>query len=241
MKKRFVHYQFVLCAVVICGLLAMSALSKSEAQALASEGVGKMIDIVSDPIAAVAQEQSERRPLESVPVLPTIGCCKCLGGTNGLDLSTVSFNNWIVKDSTTNSAWATAAFVTPVNSAWNLNSGAAKWISVSPNGGTGGILGHTYEYRLNFFVSTCAIEQRVTLTGTCGGDDEISVFIDNTTSANLLSQCTGGWCFNTSNPPPPFNRVVGAGTHTLIAIVKNGSLGPAGMFVNAKLTGVCVH
>ncbi|MFL6274809.1 MAG: hypothetical protein ACJ74G_06305 [Blastocatellia bacterium] len=242
MKKRIVHYRFLLCAVVLCGLLASLTFTGSETHAFNAEGIGKITNTVPGAMADATQEPGERQtvsPGAVQPLAPTLGCCKCLGGTTGLDLSTASFNNWIVKDTTTNSAWATAAFVTLINPAWNLNTGPSKWVSTVANGGMGSVAGHIFEYQLAFTVSACVIEQRVTLTGNCGGDDEIWVYLDNTTSANLLSQCTGGWCFNTSNPPPAFNRLVGAGSHTLIVKVKNGSPSPSGMFVNAKLTGNC--
>ena len=164
----------------------------------------------------------------------TLGCCKCLGGTNTLDLSTISSNNWTVNNNP-------VVFLGPINSYWNINPGPARWVSTAANGGTGSIATGTYDYQLKFTVPACAIEQRVTLTGNFGGDDDVYVYLDNITSVNLISQCTGGWCFNTphkvlSTITP---RVVGPGTHTLIVRIVNSGPSPSGMFVNAKLSGAC--
>jgi hypothetical protein len=167
----------------------------------------------------------------------TLGCCKCLGGSNALDLSTITSNSWTV----TNPGGLTSpvVFVLPIHTAWNLNPGLAKWISTVPSGNNSVPFG-PYEYRLRFVVPQCVIEQRVVLTGNDGGDDDVDVYLDSTVPANLLSHCAGGWCFNTSNPPPPFTpRNVGPGGHTLIVKVNNSSLSPHGMFVNAKLTSTC--
>jgi hypothetical protein len=168
------------------------------------------------------------------PTVPTLGCCKCLGGTNTLDLSTITSNNWTVSNNP-------VAFLGPINSYWNLNTGPAKWVSTAANGGMGNVPPGTYDYKLPFVVPHCSIEQRVTLSGNYGGDDNIFVYLD--TNANLISQCTGGWCFNTNNPPPAIsNYVVPQGPHTLIVRVVNtgASPSPSGMFLNAKLTGTCV-
>jgi len=163
---------------------------------------------------------------------PTLGCCKCLGGTNSLDLSTTSSNNWTVNS-------APVSFLTAVHPLWNINPGPAKWVSTVPTGSTNGIAAGIYEYRLDFFVPACTIDQRVTLTGNFGGDDDVSVFLDNTSNP-VISQCTGGWCFNTPKKTlTTFSTGVGSGGHALIVRVKNDSQGPSGMFVNAKLTGTC--
>ena len=178
-------------------------------------------------------DQARTRP-ELAPA-PTLGCCRCLGGTNTLDLSTVSSNSWIVNNNP-------VVFLAQIHPLWNINPGPAQWVSTVVTGGTGIIPKGTFDYSLKFVVPRCAIEQRVTLTGNFGGDDGVSLYLDNTTSAPI-AQCTGGWCFNTphktlSTIPP---TVVGPGTHTLIVRVENGGPSPSGMFVNAKLTGECVR
>jgi hypothetical protein len=162
-----------------------------------------------------------------------LGCCKCLGGTNTLDLSSVSSNNWRVNNSP-------VAFPSAINSYWNLNPAPAQWVSPLANGSTNAVPPGTYDYKLDFVVPNCSIGQKVTLSGRYGGDDNIYVYLDNIASANLISQCTGGWCFNTQNPPPQFPNypVVTPGIHTLIVRVVNGG-GPSGMFINARLTGTC--
>src|SRR6266436_438625 len=183
--------------------------------------------------AATAAAQTDRvRPDagEAGPAVPTLGCCKCLGGTNTLDLSTISSNNWTVNGNP-------AVFLGPINSYWNINPRPAKWVSTSATGGTGNVTVGTYDYKLKSVVPACAIEQRVTLTGNYGGDDDVSVYLDST----LIAECTGGWCFNTphkvlSTLPA---TLVSTMPHTLLVRVNNSG-GPSGMFVNAKLTSACV-
>jgi|GEM_PF-1005588 len=165
--------------------------------------------------------------------LPTLRCCECLGKTNTLDLSTVSSNHWTVK----NPANVTSAvtYVSPKHSAWTLPTGAAQWVSTTANGYTSQPAG-VYEYRLQFRVPECVIGQTVTLSGNVGGDDDIAVYLDNTT--NVLSTCSGGGCFGPNTPPALYAVVAPPGVHTLIVRVTNGG-GPTGMFVNARLTGQC--
>ncbi|HEX8147005.1 MAG TPA: hypothetical protein VF591_07485 [Pyrinomonadaceae bacterium] len=171
----------------------------------------------------------------------TLGCCKCLGGTNTLDLSTVSSNRWTVNNG------APAVFQTAVHPLWNLNPGPAAWVSTAAGGGTGNVPAGIFEYRLDFFVPKCTIGQEVTLTGNYGGDDDVDVFLDDATGQAVqqnpffLSRCAGGWCFNTpqkSLQAQSFTRAVGPGPHTLIVKVTNSG-GPSGMFVNATLNAAC--
>jgi hypothetical protein len=187
--------------------------------------------------ATSAMAQIDRvRPNEGNVIVkgPTLGCCKCLGGTNTLDLSTISSNNWTVNGNPVVS-------LTQIHSAWNINPGSAQWISTSASGGTGNVNSGTYDYQLNFTVAKCTIPQTVTLSGTYGGDDIIAVYLDST--SNLISKCAGtsGWCFNISNAPPPISGYpVTPGNHTLLVKVSNSG-GPSGMFINAKLTSACAN
>lgn len=161
---------------------------------------------------------------------PALGCCKCLGGSNTLDLSTNGSNAWTV-----NNGNPTVVQASP-HPAWNLNTNGAKWVSTAANGSSTLAPG-TYDYKLTFVVPECVISQSVTLKGKVGGDDDVQVFFDNT--SNALTPLCAGWCFNTQNPPPPFTQTnIGPGPHTLIIRVKNGG-GPSGMFVNAQVTGAC--
>jgi hypothetical protein len=168
----------------------------------------------------------------------TLGCCKCLGGTNTLDLSTVSSNNWTVNGNP-------VAFLSAIHPLWNLPTGPAKWVSTIASGGTGGIPPGAYEYRLKFVVPACSIDQTVTIAGNYGGDDDVpGVFLDNlsTSSSVSLASCSGGWCFNSTNNTNPrtFTYNVLPGTYYLRVKVQNG-VGPSGMFVNAKLSGNCTR
>src|SRR3954468_1255057 len=70
----------------------------------------------------------------------TLGCCKCLGGTNTLDLSTISSNSWTVNGKP-------VVFLTAIHPLWNLPTGPAKWVSTVANGGSASITAGPYEYR----------------------------------------------------------------------------------------------
>lgn len=171
--------------------------------------------------------------------VPSLGCCQCLGGTNALDLSTVSSNPWTVNGG--------AAFFLPApNAAWNLNPGPAQWVSTAA-GGVTAVAPGAYEYRLNFIVPACAIGQTVTLSGNYGGDNNVAIFLDDASgqadasNPNFVAQCLrSGYCFNSVHNPslPSFGRAVTPGSHVLIVKVQNDD-GASGMFVNAKLVGAC--
>jgi hypothetical protein len=191
--------------------------------------------------ASAASAQGGRigpsRAVEVGPAIPaqgrvaTLGCCKCLGGTNTLDLSTIPSNAWTVNNG------SPVSFLTSIHPLWDINPGAAKWVSTAANGGTGSIPAGTSEYRMSFFVPECTIGQSVTLTGNVGGDDGFQAFLDN--PAGLLAQCNTGWCFNKGHVQlQTFTKTVVPGPHMLIVRVDNGG-GPSGMFVNATLTGAC--
>jgi hypothetical protein len=164
--------------------------------------------------------------------MPVIGCCKCLGGTSSINLSTTSGNNWTFSGNP-------VVFLASPNSYWNLPTGGASWVSTVATGASANLPVGTTEYELKFRVLNCTIPQKVTLTGNVGGDDEISVYLDSTSNPALTSCSAGGWCFNTKNPPPAINTTVTSGIHTLIVRVKNGMVSPTGMFVNATLTSNC--
>lgn len=183
--------------------------------------------------SAIAQIDRARPNSDSIIVKgPTLGCCKCLGGTNTIDLSTISPNNWTVNNNP-------AVFLPQmqINSAWNINPGPAQWVSTSAGGGNGST--GDFDYKLSFVVPDCTIRQTITLSGNYGGDNTVSVYLDNTT--NLVSACSGIWCFSTSHQSlPTFSKPVMPGPHTLIVRVNNAG-GPSGMFINARLTGDCAH
>jgi hypothetical protein len=203
----------------LSSLLAVCAFTFFVVMSSAPAQVSRSTEIVDTQAAAV----------------PTLGCCKCLGGSNTLDLSTVSSNQWTVNGSP-------VVFVTTVNPFWTMNPSPANWVSTVANTTTN-VPGITYDYKLAFAVPRCTIEQRASLSGSFAGDDDVFVYLDSAVPPKLIAQCTGGWCFNISHKPiPTFNNyAVGPGSHTLIVRVKNAAGGPSpsGMFINAKLTGNC--
>jgi hypothetical protein len=183
--------------------------------------------------AQLAPDRGEiRTPAATVA---TLSCCKCLGGSNALDLSTITTNNWTINGNP-------VAFLTTLHPAWNLNTNGAKWVSIVAAGATNVPAG-AYEYKLNFAVPACTIEQRVTLAGNYGGDDDVlGVFLDNLTTSTSasLAACSGGWCFNSTlnTNPRTFSVNVAPGNYVLRVKLQNNG-GPSGMFVSAKLNSTC--
>jgi len=179
----------------------------------------------------------ERERVPAAGNVPTLGCCRCLGGSNSLDLSTIASNNWTVNGNP-------VAFLTAIHPAWDFSPGTAQWVSTVATGGTGSVAPGLYDYKLKFVVPNCAIEQRVTISGRFGGDDDVlSLALENigTSAVIPLGSCSGGWCFNTANNSNPrtFSSInVPPGAYYLRMKIQNSG-GPSGMFVNAKLTSTC--
>lgn len=184
--------------------------------------------VFSNLVMAQVERISIPGPIKGVPNLP---CCKCLEGGNSLDLSTTPANKWTVNGSP-------VAFVSPVNAGWISPTGTAQWVSTVVDGSTSwtSVPAGNYEYKLQFHIPDCAIDQEVTLSGTLGGDNSVEIDLD--TTSNKLAECITGNCFKA--PLTTFTKAgLLPGTHFLIVKVKN-SEGPSGMFVDAKLTSRCL-
>lgn len=165
--------------------------------------------------------------------IPTLGCCRCLGGQNKLDLSTIPGNPWKVNG-------VPAAIIASPNPAWSTNTGGAKWIG--PNAAGSGGNNTTYRYTLQFKVEKCTIPQTITFKGnSAAGDNYIKVSLSGP-SIGGPAQCNvpGGYCFTAANQLNNFAAwpVTAPGLYTLNVDVTNIS-GPTGMFVNAAVEGQC--
>ncbi|HEV7744097.1 MAG TPA: hypothetical protein VGO56_03785 [Pyrinomonadaceae bacterium] len=173
-------------------------------------------------VASVKQDRGDIRAA-------TLGCCKCLGGSNSLDLSTITSNSWTVNG-------GPVAFLSAGHSLWTLPTGPAKWVSTVATGATSAAPG-SFDYNLKFVVPNCSIAQQVTLSGSYGGDDNIQILVDNIP----VSPACVSWCFSAAHQTGGLNftsaNIIG-GNHILTVRVKNDG-GPSGMFLNAKLTGAC--
>ncbi|MCC7249054.1 MAG: hypothetical protein IT473_10570 [Lysobacter sp.] len=171
------------------------------------------------------------RPLPDQKI-PTLGCCRCLGDKNTLDLSTIPGNPWKVNG-------VPAAFVTPKNAAWSNDTGGAKWIG--PNAAGSGGNNTTYLYTLQFKVEKCTIPQTIVFKGnSAAADNYIKVSLTGPTSGGPV-QCNvpGGYCFTAANQLNNFAAwPVVPGLYTLNVEVNNIS-GPTGMFINASVEGQC--
>jgi hypothetical protein len=194
-------------------------------------------------VATQAQEATARprpSPIDMQPQkkIPTLGCCRCLGGNNTLNLSTIPGNPWQVNG-------VPAAVVASPNPAWSTNTSGAKWISI--NAAANGGPNTTYRYTLRFKVEKCTIPQTIVLKGLAvAADNRYSVSLTGPsgTSPSVLcpaAPASTGHCFTAvSGQLNNFAAwpVVESGVHTLNVDVTNIS-GPTGMFINAVAEGQC--
>ena len=170
----------------------------------------------------------------NVQRIPALGCCRCLGGQNKLDLSTIPGNPWRVNGQP-------AVAVTTPNAAWSTNTGGAKWISTNA-AATGGN-NTTYHYTLQFKVEKCTIPQTIVFKGlSAAGDNYMKIWLTGPSGGGPV-QCTalGGYCFTAANQLNTFAAwpvTVAPGLYTLNVDVTNIS-GPTGMFVKAEVEGQC--
>lgn len=198
-------------------------------------GLMMVIGIAVFMTPVFGQGERERVPVGDIgptkvpnPRIPTLGCCRCLEGSNTLDLSTLAGSAWTLNN-------VPVSIVNTPTAAWNIPTNGAKWVSVNAGGTSTGTA--NYDYKLRFLVPNCAINQEVRLTGTLGADNNVSVFLDGA----QISTCSNNNCFKASSPPPPFNTLVipnSTGMHELVVKVRDAG-GFTGMFVNAKLVGKC--
>lgn len=164
--------------------------------------------------------------------IPTLGCCRCLGEQNKLDLSTIPGNPWKVNG-------VPAAMIASPNPAWSTNTGGAKWIG--PNAAGNGGNNTTYRYTLQFKVEKCTIPQTIVFKGHAAAADNY-IKVSLTPSGGGPVQCTasGGYCFKFINQLNNFAAwpITAPGVYTLNVEVNNIS-GPTGMFINATVEGQC--
>jgi hypothetical protein len=163
------------------------------------------------------------------PPLITVPCCKCLGGSFSVDLSTG-------QSSPVDSLWKVNggnAFTTPPFSSWGTLP-AAKWIQpVASPTPSPSVPPGVYKYTVPFTVPTCTIPMGVRLDGKFLADNSAKVFLDTT----QVASCPGPSCF--SGTPTSFSiPSIAAGIHTLRIEVTNIS-GPSGLIVSAALKGQC--
>jgi hypothetical protein len=214
------------------------ALSLRRATSAAVLGLFAGLAISAAPqVQAQAQMQAPPRAIGVPPSpdqkIPTLGCCRCLGGQNKLDLSTIPGNPWKVNG-------VPAAIIASPNPAWSTNTGGAKWIG--PNAAGSGGNNTSYRYTLQFKVEKCTIPQTITFKGiSAAGDNYIKVSLSGPSSGGP-AQCNvpGGYCFTAANQLNNFAAwpVTAPGLYTLNVEVNNIS-GPTGMFINAAVEGQC--
>ena len=210
-------------AVVFSLAAGLAASLVPQAQAQTQEQEQEVMQ--ATPRAVGVQSSLEQR-------IPTLGCCRCLGGQSKLDLSTIPGNPWLVNG-------LPAAAVASPNAAW-ASPGSAQWISI--NAAANGGANTTYRYTLKFKVEKCTIPQTIVLKGlAAAADNTIKVYLTGPSSGGPVS-CTvaGGYCFTAANQLSNFAAwpVVAPGIYTLNVDVNNIS-GPTGMFINAVVEGQC--
>lgn len=195
--------------------------------AISAQAQTKLEDAVrAQPMDAAALEQ--RR-------IPTLGCCRCLGGQNKLDLGTIPGNPWLVNGQP-------AVAVTSPHPAWSTQTGGVQWIA--PNvSGTGGV-NQQNRYILRFRIANCTIPQTIVFKGQASAADnflKITLIAPNNAVVGT-AQCVSatGHCFNTTNQLNNFAAwsLTQQGVYTLQVDANNIS-GPTGMFIKAMVEGQC--
>lgn len=162
---------------------------------------------------------------------PTLSCCKCLGETNSLDLSTG-------QTSPIDSKWKVNggnAYTTPPYTGW-LPLPPAQWIQpvASPTPSPNVAANTVFKYTLQFTVPKCTIPMDVSLKGAFAADNSAKAFLDG----NPIATC-GIKCFASGQAPVVLSASsIGPGNHTLEIQVLNQS-GPSGLIVNARLNAQC--
>lgn len=220
-----------------------AAATRSHGRLAIMMAVGLAVGLPIVAAHAQVRELPPRGPIVATPLphlqrMPTLGCCRCLGGQNTLDLSTGPGNAWKVNGQP-------AVVVAQPNAAWSPNTNGAKWISIDPAGS--GAPNATYRYTLQFKVQKCTIPQQIVFKGLAiAADNRYKVYLSGPSGSSPVVACppaaaATGHCFTATNQLNNFATwpvAVVPGTYTLNVDVTNIS-GPSGMFLNAKLEGQC--
>lgn len=216
---------------------------RSARRAVRAAALGLVAGFVITPVTqAFAQERTEAMPGgTATPVpdrkIPTLGCCRCLGEKNTLDLGTHAGNPWRVNG-------MPAVIVTSPNAAWSPSPGSAKWISTNAAGNGGA--NATYRYTLQFRVEKCVIPQSIVFKGlSVAADNRYSVSLSGPAGASPSVPCPAaaaatGHCFSVAGRLNNFAvwPVIPPGVYTLNVDVTNIS-GPSGLSLDAVLEGRC--
>lgn len=219
-----------------------AAVTQSPGRLAIMMAVGLAVGLPIVAAHAQVRELPPRGPIVATPFphphrMPTLGCCRCLGEQNTLDLSTGPGNAWKVNGQ--------PAVVAQRNPAWSPDTNGAKWISIDAVGS--GAANATYRYTLQFNVQKCTIPQQIVFKGlSVAADNGYKVYLTGPGGSSAVVACppaaaATGHCFTAANQLNNFATwpvAVVPGTYTLNVDVTNIS-GPSGMFINALLEGQC--
>ncbi|WP_218510008.1 hypothetical protein [Variovorax sp. dw_308] len=201
--------------------------------------------------AAVAQHNPDMRgpSKPSRGVLPGEGkgakiakleCCKCVGETASLDLST-GVATWIYKGSAAPTITPYQYWTTEVATNKTIDTGSvASWININ---NTNSAPQGNYQYTLDFNLPDCVIGSTINIEGVFSADNDASVYLDNVNAASLLGRTSVGQTANygfMNGHGGVFNKtvVLSPGNHKLIAVVYNdGSF--SGFQMKSKMTRKC--
>jgi hypothetical protein len=151
---------------------------------------------------------------------------------------------WTVvqQPSTPLTPFTTAAYSAP--SLWLPNSANARWIQPAAGGAPINLPVATYVYSTQFTTPVDPyLYTSITITGNFAADDTALVQLNGITIATCTSTATIA-CFHSLQAIPVgvglpmFNRI-SPFLNTLTVQVKNTSVGPSGLFVQAQVIAVC--
>lgn len=176
-----------------------------------------------------AQAEIARPRPERIPSLP---CCKCLGESSTLNLSTGK-TNWTASQpgnptqgptaNAANVAWTTSVITT------------AQWISPVGNPTATG----DYTYQTRFNSGNCTIPSMIVVSGKFLADNRATLLVDGVTVATSVGTPNYGFLpgsLTTFTYTIPANLAAGAHNITLVA---NNQSGPTGVIADVQVTRKC--
>lgn len=166
--------------------------------------------------------------------VPTLPCCKCLGESTTLNISTG-------QGSPTDPIWRVnggPAYTTPPYPGWITTLSPARWIQPVANPKpSSNVPPGVYKYTMKFSIPKCTIPGTARLSGRFAADNTVKAFLDGTPIPGAA--CGTINCFKAPDAPIPLNLgSIAPGSHVLTFEVRNVS-GPSGLVVNAQIRREC--
>ena len=198
---------------------------------LTRRGLVSLLIAASVASSAIAAEDEARLAAPKRAVLP---CCKCLGDSTSVNLSTGA--NGVTWTAAVPNSSAQNATATSANPAWTtMLAPMAQWISPSGNPTTTGV----YTYQTQFDARNCTVPSDITISGKFLADNSAVLLVDDKKVASSVGTPNYGFLpgsltsFSYTIPAS-----AAAGVHTVTVQAQNSS-GPTGIVVQLTATRHC--